>query len=209
MLALAAAASLESFHKWTRAARRPIVRRAMAAATRRAPSYYGLGWLSALFRAAFAEQPTISQGRYLACNLAAGLVLLLIAGLMLSDPKLGSSGSELGLGAGGLALSAGVLVQRIRPSALSPLLAVHGVIFSLLASALTFTSVRWAFLAPPKSPFRYAPGLILVLTTYSAMLIGVFGPWQRSSRRMRTVAVWLGVFLEICVLASLLVRASK
>jgi hypothetical protein len=181
----------------------------MAAASRRVPSYYGLGWLSALFRAAFAEQPTISQGRYVICNLGAGLLLLLIAGLMLGDPKLGSFGSEIGLGIAGLLLSAGVLVQRVRLSTLPALLAAHGVVFALLAGALTFTSVRWAFLAPAESPFRYAPGLILILTTYSALLIGVFGPWQRSSRRMRTVGVWLGVFLELCVLASLLVRASN
>ena len=179
----------------------------MAAANRRASSYYGLGWLSALFRAAFAEQPTISQGRYVSCNLAAGLVL--ITGFMLSDAKLGGLGSELGLGAGGLALMAGFLVQRLRPSALPSLLAIHGVVFSLLAAALTFTSVRWAFFAPRESPFRYAPGLILVLTTYSALLIGVFGRWRGSSRRMRAVAVWLGVFLELAVMASLLIRASR
>ncbi len=109
----------------------------------------------------------------------------------------------------GLLLSVGVIVLRVRERALPRLLAIHGGVFFLLGAALTTSSVRWALFAPAGSPFRYAPGLVLVVMTYSALLIGSFGPWQQRSRRVRVLGVWLGVFLELAILCSLLVRVSK
>ncbi len=70
----------------------------MGARGRRAS--YGLGWLSALFKAAFAEQPTISPAAYAVYNLAAGFVLVLIGGTIWGNPKLGSQSIALCSAAG-------------------------------------------------------------------------------------------------------------
>jgi hypothetical protein len=168
-----------------------------------------LGWLSALFTEAFASHPSISAARYAANNAIVGIALAVVSLLKLMSPTSRNAPADLVLGAMGLVLCAGLLLLSARPAILVGMLVLHGAILATLAIGLAITSVRWAFQAPPLSSFHYLPGVTLVVLTYGALQIAAFGPWPKRSRRIRAAGMGVGLILELAVLVSLAIRASR
>jgi hypothetical protein len=167
------------------------------------------GWLTALFAEVFATRPSIPEGRYLMLNAFGGLFLLLLAALILGEPRGAGRSAAFALGASGFVLEISLLVSTIWRSLTPRLLAFHGFLLVSLALASAITSIDWALQAPPLSPFRYAPGLILVLMTYGMLQVAAFGPWTRGGRQIRLAGVVAGLVCELLVLVSFVVRAVR
>jgi len=167
-----------------------------------------MGFLDALFKAAFADRPSILPRTYAACNLGIGVLLLLGSALVLANQTLGSILSALGMAAAGFALSAGWIMHRVRPQGLARTLAVHGVLLALVAIAVGVSSVRWALSASVPGSFRYLPGVILALSVYAALQLAEFG-WPQNSRPIRLAGFWFGIAVELGVMAGFVVRLSN
>ena len=175
---------------------------------RRAGARSGFAWLTALFAAAFAERPKIPTSTYVLCNSIAGLVVVALGVLMLAESKY-TLLVGLGIVASGSVLCVGALFHRAGPAALAKALTVQGFTIALQSAVIFFTSVHWALKAPPASPFRYAPGLVLVMSTYATLLLAVFGPWPQQSRRIRLAGVCTGAVLELGMLLGFAVRLAR
>jgi len=76
---------------------------------------------------------------------------------------------------------------------------VHGLLFALLAISLAADAIGWARPPAPRGPFRYVPGLTLVLFTYGGLLVAGAGPWQTRARPIRIGALAVGVVVELVV----------
>lgn len=157
------------------------------------------GWLANLFRQVFSDRAVISPGTYCAYNAFAGVILLAAAILMRVEPGFGSARAAAAAALAGVLLIAAVPVALRRPIAAPKLLFVHGLLFTLLAIALAADAIGWARLPAPRGPFRYAPGLTLLLFTYGGLQVGGFGPWRTWARPIRIGALAAGVVVELVV----------
>jgi hypothetical protein len=170
-----------------------------------------LGWVTDLFAQVFSTREIIPPGQYCAYNAFAGIILLGAAFLIGigSGSGSGSVGIAVALGVTGLVMISGVPGALFRAGTVPRLLVFQGSLFVLLAFAYTVDSVKWAFLAPRFSPFRYAPGLALVLLTYGGLQVAGFGRWTGTRRRFRVACLIAGVLCELLIGSALLLRALR
>jgi hypothetical protein len=177
----------------------------------RPPEPKGLfGWVAELFRQVSADRDLIGPGRYTAYNGLLGLILVGVAAIILVEPGHGSPLAGGALAVIGAVLCAGVPVARFRAGALDRVLVAQGGALVALALGLAAGSVRWALRAPPHAPFRYLPGLTLVLLVYGALQIAFYGGWRPGlDRRLRRAALLVGVGCEIVLAISLSIRLLR
>jgi hypothetical protein len=169
-----------------------------------------LGWLAELFAQINADRDLIGPGRYASYNLFIGLILIGVGAIILVEPGHGPAPAGGALVVIGVILGAGVPVARFGTGALDRLLVAQGVALVLLSLSLGAGSLLWALRAPPHAPFRYMPGLTLVLLVYGALQIAAFGGWRAGvDRRLRRTALWVGVACEIVVAGGLIVRLFR
>jgi len=166
------------------------------------------GWLAELCRQVFSDRELIPPGTYCAYNALAGVILLAAALLMRLEPRFGSPGLALPVGVAGVVLMSAIPVGFRRPQAVPKLLVLHGTLFVLLGLGFAVQSVHWAFFAPPRSPFRYAPGLSLAGLTYGALQLAGFSAQVSRARRIRIAGLATGVVCELAVAVALLMRAT-
>ena len=142
-----------------------------------------------------------------------GLILLVVAALIFVQPRIATTAHAAVCGAVGLALLAGPLLARSRPAMLPRLLALDGVLLIGLAVLLAGDSVVWALRAPAPSPFRYAPGMVLVPVVYGALQLADPGNGSDAivlrRKLFRRAGLIAGVIGEVTVAIALLVRASR
>lgn len=168
-----------------------------------------LGWVGQVFQQVYSDRELILPGRYAAYNAFIGIILVGASILVIVEPRLGSFRTAGCLGAGGLLLLAGVPVALLRPASATRLLSAQGMVLVGLAIALTVGSVTWALRAPPHAPFRYVPGVTLVLLVYGMLQIAAFGPWPGCAKRIRMVGLILGLGCELTMAVSLIMRAVR
>jgi hypothetical protein len=170
------------------------------------------GWLASvteLFAQVFSAREIISPGRYCAYNAFAGVILLAAAILVGIEPGLGTATGAGALGSVAVVMLSAIPVALFRPLAVPALLVLQGSLFILLGLALAADSVRWALFAPPFRPFRYAPGLALVMVTYGALQTAGFGPWAGRARSLRIAGLIAGILCELLVGGALAIRAFR
>src|SRR3990172_1107186 len=90
-------------------------------------------------------------------------------------------------------------VALLRRAALPSLLVLQVSLYNLLGLAFDADCVRWALFAPPLRPFRYAPGLVLVIVTYGALQAAGFGPSAARARGLRVAGLVARVLCELLV----------
>ncbi len=169
-----------------------------------------LGWLAELVAQINADHDLIGPGRYVSYNFLIGLILMGVAAIMLVEPGHGSASGAGGLGVIGVLLCAGVPVARFRPGAVYRVLVAQGTALVVLSLILAAGTVLWALRAPPHAPFRYMPGLTLVLLVYGTLQIAAYrGGRAVLERRLRRAALFVGVVCEIVVAASLVIRLYR
>ena len=139
-------------------------------------------WLAELVAQMTSDRDIISPGRYCAYNAFLGVILLGIAAIIAVDPGHGPESASVALGAAGVALVVAIPVALLRPSWVGRLLAWQGALLILLALVLAAGSMRWALYASAAAPFRYLPGLTLLLLAYGALQATGFGRWRARAR---------------------------
>ena len=78
-----------------------------------------------------------------------------------------------------------------------------------IALALAIGSVAWALTAPPAAPFRFAPGVTLVLLAFGMHQLATFGPWHARAGQLRKAGLVAGIICELAVATGLLLRALR
>ena len=184
--------------------------RATRATFWRMPPKGMLGWLAELVAQINADHDLIGPGRYVSYNFLIGLILIGVAAIILVEPGHGSASAGATLGVIGLLLCAGVPVARFRPGALDGVLLAQGTALVVLSLSLGAGAVLWALRAPPHAPFRYMPGVTLVLLVYGALQIASYrGGRAGFDRRLRRTALFVGAACELVVAASLIIRLYR
>jgi hypothetical protein len=173
--------------------------------TRRAP----LAWLTELFRELFTSTPKLLPGRYAAYNALIGGILLLIGAVMLSGPARSSFAVAIVLVSVGVLLEIGIVLVFLGIELPRAVLLLSGLLITALTVAASASSVDWALRAPPKSGFRYAPALSLVLGVYGMLQVAASRPDTARARAIKMCGLYLGLLCELAVFVSLLVRATR
>lgn len=157
----------------------------------------------------FSPREIIPPGTYCAYNAFAGIILLVAAILVHIEPGWGTTAGAAALGLVALVMMSAIPVALLRPAAVPALLVLQGSLFILLGLAFAADCVRWALFAPPLRPFRYAPGLVLVIVTYGALQAAGFGPSAARARRLRIAGLVAGILCELLVAGALAFRAFR
>lgn len=168
-------------------------------------------FLTDLFRQATAGEPRIDAGRWCAHNAFVGTILL-GGGLVLRvagppDP-LGAAGFAF-LIATSVALIAAAIVPLVRPGLVQVVLALDGVLVTVLTVAFAAACMRWGLEASATRSFRYLPGLITTAATYGASQWADFGPVRAHARRWRLAGFLTGVALDLVVAVVVIAAAIR
>jgi hypothetical protein len=106
----------------------------------------------------WSDRTIFTPARYSVYDAVVGCILLGLAALVLSERAGATIAHAAVYGAvGPTLLGAGLLAKRV------------GVPSRRLATLLTAGSIVWAVRAPARAPFRYAPGMIVLLPLYGTM----------------------------------------
>lgn len=160
----------------------------------------------------WSDRALVSPARHCVYNAFVGLLALALAVIVLVEPSRGTALHAIVFGAIGLTLLLGPALVRWRPVTLTDLLALDGILLVCLGVFFAGDSAVWALRAPAEAPFRYAPGVIVILFLYGALQLARPGDESPAMilrrRKLRRVALITGIVFEIFVAATLLVRAS-
>jgi hypothetical protein len=167
------------------------------------------GGFTALFAEVFSDAPRVPAGRYAVYNAVLGGFLLLLATIQFLEPERWSSASAIGLGSVGLLLQSGIVVSTLRSDMPPRVLLFSGLLLGALTVAFTISSIEWAWRAPPLSPFRYMPGVVLLLGVYGALQVAASRPSWQHAKRLKLVGLCVSLLCELAVMAALIVRGLR
>ena len=145
----------------------------------------------------------IAPEQFLNQNLFGGVILALFATIVMYEER---SLTGVLLFLTGVALVSLVVAAMWQNRLLGRSLVAQGLLICGLGVYLTVETIVWSVTGPPRSMFRYAPGLIALSFICGLLQIAMFCARPQAASKLRLTGLILGGVLELAAASSLVLR---